>query len=818
MIHGIDRHRFRFLLRCALKPDLVKSFLKDNRVALVAAGAPLDNVPSDPQVMLRVIEGFTQKANQIFGKWLYQKIKPNGAQPIPQLILRWRAVEELGVVYDDVERTSLSQQTLYDLFGASPDESLLAFLRTPVRDQPQHQLAIRSEEWLTLATSLLAKDRVAVESSGWTDAVVELVGAVARLDGSSLSVQRPYAPVLAEIQAAIELARPTVVTTTPELPAASPRGIQSSGPELRTFDSKIDYTKFSVIATNRIPRTVDAYLLVVEGFVDENGIAFRLAEDDLKRAIPTIGRIILHPDQYDVAPVYGEPNAYEVERFPTEREARVKVSRRLVGALVSVVLMPHSTADAHRIRDYIADYAKRHLGSMAVFVSSDKSCLMPRVSTLQKVLAPDFDWQLDLWDTMDAVELQNGPHVARLGLKSASKSLNCAPLAAAARKLLRIYTERSQAKLSKTSRELLVELFDVDDLRFDEATKVRLKANLDAIARGSEDFNELVSALLQTQVIKDEIERRIAAEVDVRVAERDRTKRELEQLRIQRSQVERRILELNREAEEKAAEVRSAVKRAFEQARDNGIATLADLSLFDFFLNRNGSAERSSSNVAMPAVVEAPKPFVETLPSSGKNVGDVFRRFGVEPMFSDRLGAVIHLAHAGGSPIVLTGAGASTLSTALGTALSKSSCVSITVELGQIAEQHFEHQVAEANADVLVMRQANVSDLSLYARSLLDAIVQRMMTQSDSPPFGIILVDAGGPAALPWPPEILESAIGIELSHVGSKLKPDALTVRRDDGGWLRHRLHLHYGNVVDEHPAHASSLEDFNRLLLSLE
>jgi hypothetical protein len=466
--------------------------------------------------------------------------------------------------------------------------------------------------------------------------------------------------------------------------------------------------------------------------------------------------------------------------------------------------MPHSSVDAHRIRDYITDYARRHLSSLAVFVSADKLCLMPRVAALQKVLAPDFDWQLDLWNSLDAVELQNGPYVLKLALRPAQESLNCAPLATAARKLLRIYTERSQAKLSKSSREQLVELIDQDDLRFDEATKVRLKINL-----------ELVGSLLQTQTVKEEVERRTTAEVELKVSERDKTKRELDQLRSQRTQLERRIADLSDEAESKAAAIRTAMQRAFLQARENGVATLASMALFDVFLNREGSvAQPPAMAVAAPSSDALPnESLIETLPASGKEVRDVFRRFGVDEFLSDRLAAVLLLARAGGSPILVSGTGASALGIALGTAMSQATCISVRLALGLIADQHFETCPPAYKADVLILRQANVSELSLCARSLLDEVVRRMMSQSDSPPFAIVLIDAGGPAALPWPSDIVESAVAIDLDAIAGQLEFPS-SAEHTDQSWLRRRLLAHYARLAEDLPGAPETLPDLYRLL----
>ncbi|MES1190676.1 MAG: hypothetical protein ABUS47_06305 [Steroidobacter sp.] len=817
MIHDIDKQRFKYLLQCAVQPDMAKKFLRENRIALISANAPLDNVPSDPQTIYRIIEGFGVKANQLFGKWLEKEYKSENPLPIPQLILRWRGAEELGIVYDNSEKVSLSQQGLCALFAANPDEEWISFLRTPVPDRIEDRITINSNDWLKLTIALLTKDRAMVETTSWIDAAVEIVNAVSKFDGSTLSENNMYSPVLSEIRSAIESSRPVVVAPIPGLIVETQKGIQGRGPELRAFDANLDYTNFTVIATNRTQRDVDTFLLFVEGFVDENGHVFQLVEDDLKKAIPTIGRVILHPEQYSVRPHYGEPHVYEVETYPTENKAKVKATRRIHDALYPVVPMPHASADAHKIRDYITNYAKQHLNSNAVFISADKLCLMPRVTPLQKVLTPDFDWQLDAWDSLDAIEFQNGPYVLKLGLNAPTKSLNCESLSSAARKLLRIYNERSQTKLPRAARDQLIELVETNDFRFDETTKERLRANLNAISNGTEDFDQLIAALLQAPSVKDEVERRTNEEIDLKVSERDKTKRELEQLRAQRTQLERRIADLRSEAESEASAVGAAVQRAFLHARENGIETLAKMAVFDSLLKHETAVIQPQIISHSPATVDpqSNKLQIEVLEPSGKQVRDVFRRFGMDELLSERVAAVLELVRSGGSPIVVTGCGASSLGIALAQALSHEKCLGAKLPIGLSEDEYFGSLVHESKADVIVLRQANVCDLSLCARSLLDEVVARMMTQNDTPPFVIMMIDVGGSAALHWPPEIVESAVCIDLDTMQARLDDDT-QLKSQRLGWLGRRLVDHYDRFVDDHPVSPETLRDLYRLLMT--
>src|SRR5262249_9681737 len=149
----------------------------------------------------------------------------------------------------------------------------------------------------------------------------------------------------------------------------------------------------------------NTYFLDVEGFIDNQEV-FTLSDADLRVALPEEGKLILFPD-VGITPVINKPSSYEVERFNNTRSIKVRAISH-GRPLYEVVYVPYSSDEHDLVRGWILQTAQKHRSLSAVFITTDGLCVKPRVEPLHRVEGADFDWHLDSWLNMTAVEFRHG--------------------------------------------------------------------------------------------------------------------------------------------------------------------------------------------------------------------------------------------------------------------------------------------------------------------------------------------------------------------------------------------------------------------------
>ena len=82
--------------------------------------------------------------------------------------------------------------------------------------------------------------------------------------------------------------------------------------------------------------------------------------------------------------------------------------------------------------------------------------------------------------------------------------------------------------MHKAQRDTLQELIGDDQLGFDESTRERLLANIDAIDRGSKDFELLIEELMRSNTIKNDVEQKVNERVEALASARAKEKQSLE--------------------------------------------------------------------------------------------------------------------------------------------------------------------------------------------------------------------------------------------------------------------------------------------------
>ena len=143
---------------------------------------------------------------------------------------------------------------------------------------------------------------------------------------------------------------------------------------------------------------------------------------------------------------------------------------------------------------------------------------------------------------------------------------------------------------------------------------------------------------------------------------------------------------------------------------------------------------------------------------------ELFRDFGLTADIALRAEKATRLGIRLGLPVVTTGVGANYLGTKLAAALCTKSCVVGDVTIGLLSPSGITTKMSEANVDAILLRNANLSDLSVYGSDLLSLIFQSAVEKaSTSQKTMVFLTAVTGPAGLAMPEEMRQLAFTLDL-------------------------------------------------------
>jgi hypothetical protein len=752
--YNIDPRRFEILLSNGLTGDELHEFFVSQKNVLIMAGEKVQNTPRD---LRGAIRHFSAGAHSVLGKWLGKQNYAGALIDEDQIVPRYRSVEELGVRYPKEEHTALDRQTIRALYQNSPNEELLAFLRTQIPDgqvpQAPKNAMVAFNDWQRFLRNCQSKDIGEPVPQLVLQSASTLLAAIKHKERSLLP------PDDVDLLRAYD-GEVTNAAVQEQLNAVPKRGLTIADLSVRDFDSEQDYSEYQVVATRYSSKDREnlPWFAVVDAFADGRTL-FTLRRDDMNKAIPTAGEIVIHKDRGISSPPVGEARLYEVEMIQNDYRAKVR-AKELLDRLTPIVSIPCDSSDAQAVRRAITEMANTNGLMRAVFLTSDNVCLRPRAG-LNGVSRPDFDWQVDGWHLLEGYELPSGTYALE-PLPAASLAIDCSPLARVARRLLKLAGEKSQLALTKSQRDGLAALLSNEDLQVSDAMKQRLAQNLSTIDHSNDDYAHLLDLVMNAPRIGKDIEERVHAAVDKRLAEKAGELQKIDRLKQERSSLEKAIVGLEEDREDAAKAIRAVIRKTFASATKKEIETLGEASLLSALMI-GAQAPVTQAKAVAPATVS-------TLLTSSvhqsdpRQIVDVLRACGFSSEIDGVLADALELAFQCGVAIVLMGADATHLAEQLAPALSKKAFRKVDIGLGLTSESIPEEWVQSSDTDLLVMSRANLSDVALYAPSILTQIVKRTFVASTTGIFpGFLISGSSAAAALPWPTEIAKLALKVDL-------------------------------------------------------
>lgn len=763
-IHECDGARLLFLVRRSFEPSQLREFFLSKQPALLLAHEKVQHLPTDMSV---AIQRFSPQAHAVFRSWLATQ---SVADPVPdsQLVPRFRAVEELGVVFTDDESIHLARSALHALYRETPPEELLEFLRSPIPTEVGKRRSngveitanIAQESWEAVldATSGDSSPRQIGDST--LQVAIALVLAAVRGSDAGLESVSPPA------QAAYRAYRAKRGTATGSAKVLS--GVMSSPLEVRHFDPDLDYGAMEVVAIRTrptlkkdVPWFADAEALVVGNDI------YSLSRNDWAKALPDTGQVVIHRSRGISEPPLNEPRVYQIELIDTTFPSKALATKAL-DRLLPVVFMPCASTEAHSIRDFIGDYAKYALHGSAIFVTTDNLCLRPRKVSLSRINYPENDWMMECWQHLRAHELSAGTFALE-PLPAYSQLLDCGPLSVVAKRILGNLRSRTELSLSKAAIAAFADYLAGESSGLSELTKTRLMSNLQSIESSGDDYQQLVSALLEVPQIANDIAERKKQAVDEQRDALHSEKQRIDNLRRQAKELQAANRKLEEKHESIVKELRAAIRKAFASATKKEVAALGEMSLLAALLESTQTPIDSSPNPPNVVAQErslSPRLVAKVLDKKSTSINETLSSFGIDAGLTEVIADILAVVVRSGVFVILEEPGACTIGAELAAALTRNTVRSFDVPIGLIEPSIRSEWLDPSDCDVLLFNNANHSDLTVYAPDLLSMVTRRLIGKGDGPFPAVFLTGSTGAAGVPWPSDMESLSINLSLASL----------------------------------------------------
>ncbi len=768
---GVNPERLTWLLRKGITEEELKRFFKERQKMLIMKREKLQNLPRNFNEALMHLVRFSDAAQAIFGDWLRHQESEELAHYQTNLLSYFRSMDSYSLELPDDETHKLARSGLLELYSVSPPADWIDFLRTETSPQ-KDALEETSEVNVELDAGATLTPEVAIAYAEWavgvrsaTDIPDRTLRDAAILAEAARSGDRTaLAGLTIEDEAWNEISR--VHSEVARRSSTSIRqGFIAKAPPLIVRDVDVDYLSLDVVCTPSRNVGTGPFFLDVLCFIGNSG-AFSLSEDDLRNVVPDEGRVILHADAGLPVPIPGVAEAYRVEFFKTPRSIKVRVID-FGDKLFRVMYVPYASDQKDAIREWLRDRAQGFQGKMIVFVLADGLCIRPRGEGSSNLSAPGFTWTFDSWQSLIGMELTQAAYVSG-PLPDPDAIYECPPVSVVARRFLKSLVDRKQTGLTKKQISDLSGLLNVADVSLTEESRRRISDSLATLASTDEFYEELVSEVMKSSAVQRDIELRkqqAVAELDDNLAKK---RNSLEMLRKDIQIQDDRLTKLKEQTEGRIKDIRTSIRKAFDQAKEHEAEVLGQLALWQELLaparKEHGSIEKIADS---PGIAGQRLSVTHLLPGK-ERLTDILGSVGMTHEVANLYSTALSVARDLGLPVVLTGAGAQYLGARIGSTLAERKVCVVDIGVGLIDARVLDPVLVDDECDVVVLRTANLSDVGVYAPRLIDNIAEtlcRPLASRSTRMF--LLLEASGPAALPWPAEIDLLSFKIELSSNG---------------------------------------------------
>lgn len=760
---ALDKQRFSYLLNLGTDDYELRRFFTECRIQLIQRGAKVQNLPHGDKARVRtLVHDLGASTDEIVRKWFALHISMSDPEAPAQIIELFKLHEEVGEKLEEPIARRLARSCLVHIFSDEPDSLLLQFLRTPIggaeerredtQPEPLHDSAIDLDSCARAFIALMQGRDV---DEFLDDLPQDLAGLVAGLH-AAIKGDAKQARALLEGLPDGSYARARLdqfLTQQAARPLkAAPRGISLLPYE--DFSGSFDYDTDEIIGycTNASsPKAV----FVQPVAVIRGGVASRLSHKARRESFPINGDVMAFAGSgYPKQPSRGEVGAWHVEAHETEKATRFHLKSE-ARQIFEVFKVPFPSTDYDSVREFIREFWEMrgaHGLQKPLFALGDGLIVSPRADKTDLSRDEAFEGGLLSWNELHVVGLEGrifflGPLPREHGI------YECASLASSIKKLLRPFmrTGSAAAGLTKAQLHQVVSLVGSHEAEVTAARLQRVRSAITQISENEEALEALAAELVQHNLIKQRIDALVEDIAHRQAAEKKEIQEELTQLSRERDDWRERIRKEKDAHKKLRDDTSNVVKAAFAKARKEGVATLAELAIFQELAGAAGKTEG----------VQSFRPQLRDFDASEIDIAALLRKYGVGARNASGLVAFSALARNSGAIVCIRGIASRLVVEPWAQALGSGIAVDVSVGLTDDVVP-----VDLTRPSMVVLLNANLAPVELYARSVLDGVIRVAGAGVDADStLGVFLTLSDSVAHLPLSAQIERVALHIDLDR-----------------------------------------------------
>ena len=304
-----------------------------------------------------------------------------------------------------------------------------------------------------------------------------------------------------------------------------------------------------------------------------------LSPGEARKVYPLAGEILAFPNTISGHHHEGELAIWRTERHETDKQNKLIITS-LHARLYEVIPVPHPSSDPDSLREWLLSFYQNPTANLPIFQLSDGGLVRlpgdPKDTKLYK-----FENPIDLYESLDAIELANGRRLVVSPLPAASQKLDCAPPITTIKRLLKM--QKSGEQFPHFSRAQVDSLSDFIKAEVDYSLSpslARATERLGSVAELKEKLNEVVTELMLLPEVSQQIEEEKKSLLLKFADDQNDFKNNLQKLKDEKIKLEGEISAARKSIKMQEQELVSRIREKFQKAQSEGVETLAQVALF----------------------------------------------------------------------------------------------------------------------------------------------------------------------------------------------------------------------------------------------
>lgn len=776
----INRARFEFLLGFGVSDDELRRFFADKRTPLIQKGGKVQNLPRGYGTRVQVIATLPPAADPIVQQWFSANLSMLDPVSVDDVVETFHMYEEANEPLPEGDAKKLSRSSLIHLFSENPPQPLIDFLRSPMGgnavepdpepEKPQIQQALPEVTDSSLLNPALAASLVAIVDGRDPDEfVAELPPPLASFI-TGLHAVRGNRPE--EVQCAIEelenfekskaLLADYAARYTKAMASTTPA---ASGIHLINLDDseqpEFNFEKDEIIGfcTRDFPE--NAVFVRPFAIRKENGSFFSLETLDRREEIfPISGDVMAFQGrEYPKQPKKNEIGIWHVS--PNPGTDRHRTNYHLAGVkkakVYEVRSIPFKSNEPELVRGYIKEQIARECTSLVnplLFLLRDGLILG---CPLGKDLSKDegFEQGLPSWRALDAFRFE-GRILVPAPLPE-PEQYECETLASSLKKFLSSKRPDTE-KLTKAQLKYLQDAISTGEPHLNATRRARLLEELSYLYESEGAVELLLEEAMKDKRITARIDGLVQAAVTGEISRKTELTEEVTQLEHRLTELKSKLAKQEKEQKALPPSLSKAIRDSAVKATHDAVDTLGQVLVFKALMDNLGETPHAEGPIRTPTpTFRSTEPRATPLNAS-------LKALGVTSKHARALEIVGDLAFSAGLFLVIEGTAARLAAEAWA---SKNTNGSMVLECGVgVTNVPAVAGIAPDEPRSVVILDANLSPIDVYARRLIDYVQRRISNPADEKEHPWILMSLSASiAGLPFPRDVEAVSVRVSLEN-----------------------------------------------------